>query len=71
MVKNEKLSAEAFCSGAAVHIDWPANVVGLVKEAAAGSREERRGVMQFDLPGGGRRVEIQMLITDNQDEFTL
>lgn len=65
------VEAEKICSGAAVHIDWPVNVVRLVKAAAEGSREEKLGVMQFNLPKGGRRVEIQLVITDNQDEFTL
>ncbi len=66
-----RVSGEAFCSGATDHVDWAANVIGLVECAADGCSEEKTGVMQFDLPGGGRRVEIQMFITDNEDDFIL
>lgn len=70
-LRGAKLSGESFCSGAVDHVDWTANVIGLVECAADGCSEEKAGVMQFDLPGGGRRVEIQLVITDNEDDFIL
>ena len=62
----------AFCSDAVNYVDWDANVVDLVKQMATiGCCEAKNAVMQFDLPGNGRRVEVQLLITDEEDEFLL
>ena len=52
-------------------LDWAGNVIDLVKQIADGCCEAKEAVMQFDLPGGGRRVEVQLMITDDEDDFLL